>query len=270
MDNTLNNNKYFCRKCSGRNWLIECKCGCGGILILKSKDYKTRYFIKNHDKKSLDRTYMKGENHLKWDESVRKGKDLSRFNCTKCFDRNWLIECACGCGGILTRCGKNKDLKPREFIFNHHMNLDEFKVDKKGEKGNNWSGGEYFHKKDGYWYVKKHDHPNAQKDGYIRKHIYIFTEHHKCCMLKWGVVHHINEIKTDNNLDNLQGMMKKQHGVYHHSGKPKPKKNHGNRICLLCDSKTTLINKKEGHEIWYNYEGGFICMKCYKKTKRKG
>ncbi len=266
--NTLNNNKYFCKKCSGRSWLIECKCGCGNVLTLKNKDYKTRQFIKGHISRVINRDYMKGENHKKWNDNIKKGKDFSKYNCTKCLDKNYIIECKCGCGDILTRCGKSKSFKPREFIFNHHMNLDEFKVDQNGEKGNNWSGGEYFHRGDGYWYVKKTNHPNSQKDGYIRKHVYIFTEYYKCCMLKWGVVHHINEIKTDNDIENLQGMMRKGHGKHHNLGKQKPKKNHGNRTCLLCNSNKTIMDKKQGYEMWYKYKDGFVCVKCYKKLKK--
>ncbi len=30
------------------------------------------------------------------------------------------------------------------------------------------------------------------KHGYIREHVKIFEDYYKCCMLDYGVVHHIN------------------------------------------------------------------------------
>lgn len=136
-----------------------------------------------------------------------------------------------------------------------------------GENNSKWSGGEYFHRKEGYWYIKDRNHPNRTKNGYVRKHVKVFTDFHKCCMLKWGIVDHINGIKTDNDIENLRGMYQPRHISHHHKGKKGRKKNFGGRMCLLCGAKTTYINKNDGLEVWYKFKDGFICMKCYNKNK---
>ena len=51
----------------------------------------------------------------------------------------------------------------------------------------------------------------------IRKAIY--EDHHKCCILKGNVVHHINEDKTDNRISNLRLMTLGQHTTLHNTGR---------------------------------------------------
>ncbi len=58
-----------------------------------------------------------------------------------------------------------------------------------------------------------------RKEGkQMRKHVVIFEEYYKCCMLPWGEIHHINDIKTDNNISNLKGMTDSQHRRFHMIG----------------------------------------------------
>lgn len=47
-----------CIHCRDKNFLIECKCGCGGILFLRDKwkwNRGEKRYIKNHDKRISDR-----------------------------------------------------------------------------------------------------------------------------------------------------------------------------------------------------------------------
>jgi hypothetical protein len=125
-----------------------------------------------------------------------------------------------------------------------------------------YKGGRYFHKSSGYWYLTgKGDHPNSDEFGAIAEHIYNFTVREGqlfCCMISGSIVHHINEDKEDNRLENLQGMVRTKH-IGHHK-----KKDLSDRICLLCDSKTTYM--KDGkYAQWRKYENGFVCMNCYMK-----
>ena len=62
----------------------------------------------------------------------------------------------------------------------------------------------------GYYEVFQPRHPLAKKNGYVREHR----------MIAWDAglftdpemeVHHINEVKTDNRIENLQPMSKEEH-----------------------------------------------------------
>lgn len=71
----------------------------------------------------------------------------------------------------------------------------------------------------GYVFVYAPEHPAAQKDGYIREHHLVWTRKHG--PLKRGeLVHHKNDIKTDNRLSNLQAMTFAAHRAHHASKQP--------------------------------------------------
>ena len=157
-----------------------------------------------------------------------------------------------------------------KYLFNHHFRLAKNKRDQRGEKNCNYKGGIYFD--DGYWMLTgKGDHPNSQKsDGHIPRHVYNYTVREGvlfCCMLPWAIVHH--KVPVDkggsDDLENLEGMMRNRHIGYHQHLRPRPKRNKGDRICLLCESIDTYVDKNTGFEQWYEYKNGFICNKCYKK-----
>jgi predicted Zn-ribbon and HTH transcriptional regulator len=86
-----------------------------------------------------------------------------------------------------------------------------------GKHSNNWKGGRNinFH---GYVELYKPEHPNSCKSsGYICEHIFVMSEHIGRPLTKDEVVHHINENKTDNRIENLQLLMRKEHSKYHKS-----------------------------------------------------
>lgn len=127
--------------------------------------------------------------------------------------------CECGCGQELVSEYRH-DGKPRRFIKNHDKKKHLLKpTDKKFTKGKdhwNFRNGRTFHK--GYWYLKIHSHPNSDKRGYIPEHVFVYTEYYKCCMLPWGIIHHINGKRGDNRIDNLQGMFQSKHFSIHLKG----------------------------------------------------
>lgn len=89
---------------------------------------------------------------------------------------------------------------------------------RKGVKPHNFKGRIF---KNNYWHLFKPEYFSSNSEGYIYEHIYIYQEHHKLCMLKWGNIHHIIPIKEGgtNDISNLQGMMKSQHTRLHKKGK---------------------------------------------------
>jgi hypothetical protein len=56
----------------------------------------------------------------------------------------------------------------------------------------------------GYRLIYKPEHPNAQKVGKILEHVYIMSEHMGRPLEAHENVHHINGVRDDNRLENLE------------------------------------------------------------------
>jgi DNA-directed RNA polymerase subunit RPC12/RpoP len=69
----------------------------------------------------------------------------------------------------------------------------------------------------GYVEVWKPDHPMAQKSGYLMEHRLVMAEHLGRLLEPSEVVHHRNEVKTDNRIENLELL-----GKIEHDRLPKP------------------------------------------------
>lgn len=76
-------------------------------------------------------------------------------------------------------------------------------------------GGHRKKRHDGYISVYCPSHPNATKDGYVMEHILVMEEHIKRHLRPEEVVHHINRIRDDNRIENLQLMTFKEHAGLH-------------------------------------------------------
>lgn len=75
----------------------------------------------------------------------------------------------------------------------------------------------------GYKHIKCPDHPNSSKSGYIREHILVMSNFlGRPINDEEEVVHHINERKRDNRIENLQLMSHYDHKCLH-SRKPRKK-----------------------------------------------
>lgn len=123
-----------------------------------------------------------------------------------------------------------------------------------------------------YWVIYKPDYYCATKQGHVKQHRIVFEEYHKCCLLKWGEIHHIDgkpEAEDGNRIENLQGLMKKQHHVIHHSGR---RKDVSDRLCSnpKCENPTkTRINRK-GFNVWNkDGKGGYLCTICHDRIRKK-
>jgi len=85
----------------------------------------------------------------------------------------------------------------------------------RGENNPQWKGG--WTTKSGYIYIYLPDHPNANSDGYVAEHRLIMEEHLGRYLTPDEVVHHINGLRWDNRLENLEVLDKHKH---HHAHKP--------------------------------------------------
>jgi hypothetical protein len=116
--------------------------------------------------------------------------------------KNFLIECACGCGGIRHFVDKTYTKRIHIFIAGHNST---------GKRANNlnWKGGRRKH--EGYWLIYMPDHHFHQQNGYIMEHRLVYEEHGKCCLLPWAACHHIDGNKENNDIQNLVAMMRVDH-----------------------------------------------------------
>lgn len=67
----------------------------------------------------------------------------------------------------------------------------------------------------GYVYIKSADHPCTGSKGYFPQHRLVMEEHIGRFLTENEVIHHINGIKDDNRLENLQLMTSSEHRSFH-------------------------------------------------------
>jgi hypothetical protein len=85
-----------------------------------------------------------------------------------------------------------------------------------GEDSANYNGGKYIDDK-GYVRVLKTDHPRNIR-GYTYEHRIVMEQYLGRYLEPWETVHHINEIKVDNRLENLFLCTHSEHSAIHKEG----------------------------------------------------
>ena len=78
----------------------------------------------------------------------------------------------------------------------------------------NWQGGRIKHD-GGYWLILRPEHRDADRDGYILEHRFVYEENHKCCLLPWTQIHHKNGKRWDNRPENSQPTTVWEHKTLH-------------------------------------------------------
>ena len=81
----------------------------------------------------------------------------------------------------------------------------------------NYGGGKYIDDK-GYVRVLMPDHPKNIK-GYVYEHRIVMEQYLDRMLFPWESVHHINEVKTDNRMENLFLCTAQEHSAVHREGK---------------------------------------------------
>lgn len=70
---------------------------------------------------------------------------------------------------------------------------------------------------DGYWYIKKYNHPRANNRGYVKRAVLVMEKHLGRYLKPEEIVHHKNKIKTDDRIENLELFPNSsKHARYHH------------------------------------------------------
>jgi uncharacterized protein (DUF1330 family) len=135
---------------------------------------------------------------------------------------NWK-SCLCGCGTlipIVDKWGHKSKYKlghhslGKKYSIEHRNKLSKAAQGKHvGSKSPLWKGGRTKH--NGYILIKKLDHPFADYLGYVREHRLVMEKHLGRYLTRDEVVHHINGIRNDNRLENLQLMKDSEHRRHH-------------------------------------------------------
>ena len=138
-----------------------------------------------------------------------------------------------------------------------------------GKNNPNWKGRVKFTKL-GYLEIYRENYHHKLTNNSIKLHRFVYEYFHKCCLLSYIEIHHINGIRTDNHKHNLVVLTSSQHAKLNKNRyKFYNKIDMSGRFCLLCRSNKTWVDKKTGWVEWFGYENGLMCRKCYNKTRRK-
>ena len=115
------------------------------------------------------------------------------------------------CSNLCKNIGHKGLHRGKEIKKGQHLSsLTEFK---KGEPSLNNKGG--YQSPVGYLWIWKPEHHRANKSGYVLNCILVVEDKTKRELLSSEVVHHKNEIKSDDRIENLQVMTREEHKSYH-------------------------------------------------------
>ena len=111
--------------------------------------------------------------------------------------------CACGCGQLMP---VPRYLSwTRRFIHGHN-----WRNKKRDTKG--WKLSEQ-----GYVMIYEPNYPYGKKDGWVKEHRLVWETFNNAILCKWTDVHHINGIRHDNRIENLQALIHGKHTALHKS-----------------------------------------------------
>ena len=188
---------------------------------------------------------------------------MIEYSTLEIFSPFLLGYCDCGC------CQPLKTLKNHNKLITHFVQGHGVRTkDRKGFKHPNYTNGRT-KDNDGYWRITVPDYYCTDSHGRVREHVYNFQEYHRCCMLPWGSIHHIDENKENNMPWNLKGMTRGQHSQVHFL------QGSSDRRCHMCLSTTTYIDKprKPGlkpTQHWRHLKDdkvNWYCQKCYDRLR---
>ena len=115
---------------------------------------------------------------------------------------------------------------PASYMYGRHNSPESIEKMKRaisGENNYHWSGGRKKHS-GGYILVYAPDHPYRDRNGFVLEHRLVMERHVGRILSDDEIVHHKNEDKSDNRLENLQIMTRAEH-LRHHMRKRKENAN---------------------------------------------
>lgn len=174
------------------------------------------------------------------------------MHCSRCKDKNFLISCACGCGGVRTLRTKWGDVC--RYLPSHSPRCP--------------------HKSDlvrnGRYYIHRPEHPMANYRGLVARYRIVYEEYHRCCLLPNVEIHHIDGNPSNDQIANLKPMHQPEHMSLEVRSRGPRYLIPETRICADCGSTKTRIDSHNGRPHWYKTdEGKFRCRKCADKERKR-
>jgi len=140
-----------------------------------------------------------------------------------------------------------------------------------GANNPRWKGGIKIHAY-GYILVASPNHPHKDKQGYVRKHRLVMEEHLGRLLESTEDIHHINEDKTDNRIENLELFQSRSEHIkkYHTTAGEKTRFRRGQiphnkylteRHCKSCNElfqPTSNISKYCSKQCYWNTKKGVL------------
>lgn len=111
----------------------------------------------------------------------------------------------------------------------------------KGSEAATYGGGKYIDDK-GYVKILNTSHPKNIR-GYIYEHRAVMEAYLGRMLQPWETVHHINEVKIDNRVENLFLCTVKEHSAIHREGK-RPSEAHREKMRQTAKSNKPHLRKK--------------------------
>ena len=109
-----------------------------------------------------------------------------------------------------------KHYGPREISAEHRENIRKANMARRGVFHIKTEyGGHKKLRNDGYVSVYVPGHPGANREGYMMEHHLVMEKHLGRHLAPGEVVHHINKVKSDNRIENLQVMTASEHMRLH-------------------------------------------------------
>ena len=112
-----------------------------------------------------------------------------------------MVKEGCSLSEIGRTVGTNKR-HVKAYILRNKIPHKPFLTTNFGSKNGRWTGGRIIDE-DGYVLLKRRDHPNCNRHGYVREHRLVMEKHLGRLLTAEEVVHHLDKVKSHNAIDNL-------------------------------------------------------------------
>ena len=115
--------------------------------------------------------------------------------------------------------------------------------DQTGYRNHRWKGGKIT-TSSGYTWIKNLDHPYKNSQGYVPEHRLVMEKKIGRYLEPYEHVHHLNENKTDNRIENLRIVSPQEHATIHWKN-PEARKRVSQRVSKFYENEEERIKQSE-------------------------